>query len=407
MSPMLTLLISLVILNYLVESLIKILNYRESKKPLHPTLANLYSESEYRRSLQYSQANFALSIINSTYSIIIMIVALAAGLFGKVDSFVRERIQSEILIAIVFFAIIGLVSDLLDLPFDIYGTFVVESKFGFNKTTPATFVFDKVKGYLLAGGIGGALLALIIFIYQETGGAFWFLGWLLLSLFSLVMFMFGTTLILPLFNKLKPLEDGELKEEILKYCAQEGYSIGRLFVMDASKRSSKANAFFAGLGKSKTIVLFDTLIEKLSTREIMAVLAHEIGHYKRKHTLFGFVLSITQSLAIFAVLGWALRFPELSTALGSDGKSFHLSILAFFIIFSPLSFALDLITNSISRRNEYEADQFAKETYDGEPLKSGLITIATDSLANLSPHPLAVKVYASHPPLLQRLTALD
>jgi STE24 endopeptidase len=336
-----------------------------------------------------------------------MIVALAAGLFGKVDSFVRERIQSEILIAIVFFAIIGLVSDLLDLPFDIYGTFVVESKFGFNKTTPATFVFDKVKGYLLAGGIGGALLALIIFIYQETGGAFWFLGWLLLSLFSLVMFMFGTTLILPLFNKLKPLEDGELKEEILKYCAQEGYSIGRLFVMDASKRSSKANAFFAGLGKSKTIVLFDTLIEKLSTREIMAVLAHEIGHYKRKHTLFGFVLSITQSLAIFAVLGWALRFPELSTALGSNIKSFHLSILAFFIIFSPLSFALDLITNSISRRNEYEADQFAKETYDGEPLKSGLITIATDSLANLAPHPLAVKVYATHPPLLQRLTALD
>ena len=177
--------------------------------------------------------------------------------------------------------------------------------------------------------------------------------------------------------------------------------------MDASKRSSKANAFFAGLGKSKTIVLFDTLIEKLSTREIMAVLAHEIGHYKKKHTLFGFLLSITQSLAIFAVLGWALRFPELSTALGSDIKSFHLSILAFFIIFSPLSFVLDLFTNSISRRNEYEADQFAKNTYDGEPLKSGLITIATDSLANLSPHPLAVKVYATHPPLLQRLNALS
>ncbi|NDA80607.1 MAG: hypothetical protein EBX92_05690 [Actinobacteria bacterium] len=185
-----------------------------------------------------------------------------------------------------------------------------------------------------------------------------------------------------MFNKLKPLEDGELKSEILKYCDQEGYSIGRLFVMDASKRSSKANAFFAGLGKSKTIVLFDTLIEKLSTQEIMAVLAHEIGHYKRKHTLFGFVLSLAQSLVIFAVLGWALRFPELSTALGSAVQSFHLAILAFFIIFSPLSFAL-------------------------AHLKSGLIKIATDSLANLSPHPLAVKIYATHPPLLQRLNALD
>ena len=404
---MLTLIVALVILNYLVETLIKILNYRESKKPLHPTLANLYSESEYRRSLEYSQANFSLSVINGTYSIIIMVAALAFGLFGAIDQYVRERIESEILIALAFFAIVGLASDLLDLPFDIYGTFVVEAKFGFNKTTPATFILDKLKGYALAALIGGGLLALIVFIYQETGGAFWVLGWLLLSAFSLIMFMFGTTLILPLFNKLKPLEDGELKDEILKYCAQEGYSIGRLFVMDASKRSSKANAFFAGLGKSKTIVLFDTLIDKLTTKEIMAVLAHEIGHYKKKHTLFGFLLSIAQSLVIFAVLGWALRFPELSNALGSDVSSFHLSILAFFIIFSPLSFALDLISNSISRRNEYEADQFAKQTYDGEPLKSGLIKIATDSLANLSPHPLAVKIYSTHPPLLQRLAALN
>lgn len=407
MYPMLTLLVTLVILNYLVESLLKILNYRESKKPLHPTLANLYSESEYRRSLEYSQANFSLSIINATYSVVIMVLALVLGVFGEIDQYVRERVQSEILVALVFFAIIGIVSDLLDLPFDIYGTFVVEAKFGFNKTTPATFVLDKLKGYALAGLIGGGLLALIVFIYQETGSAFWILGWLLLSGFSLIMFMFGTTLILPLFNKLKPLEDGELKAEILNYCAQEGYSIGRLFVMDASKRSSKANAFFAGLGKSKTIVLFDTLIEKLSTSEIMAVLAHEIGHYKKKHTLYGFLLSIGQSLVIFAVLGWALRFPELSNALGSDIQSFHLSILAFFIIFSPLSFALDLITNGISRRNEYEADQFAKQTYDGNPLKSGLIKIATDSLANLSPHPLAVKIYATHPPLLQRLNALS
>ncbi len=404
---MLTLIVALVILNYLVETLIKILNYRESKKPLHPTLANLYSESEYRRSLEYSQANFSLSVINGTYSIIIMVAALGFGLFGAIDQYVRERIESEILIALAFFAIVGLASDLLDLPFDIYGTFVVEAKFGFNKTTPATFILDKLKGYALAALIGGGLLALIVFIYQETGGAFWVLGWLLLSAFSLIMFMFGTTLILPLFNKLKPLEDGELKDEILKYCAQEGYSIGRLFVMDASKRSSKANAFFAGLGKSKTIVLFDTLIDKLTTKEIMSVLAHEIGHYKKKHTLFGFLLSIAQSLAIFAVLGWALRFPELSNALGSDVSSFHLSILAFFIIFSPLSFALDLISNSISRRNEYEADQFAKQTYDGEPLKSGLIKIATDSLANLSPHPLAVKIYSTHPPLLQRLAALN
>ena len=404
---MLTLLILLVLLNYLVETTIKVLNFKESKKPLHPTLANLYSESEYQRSLEYSQANFTTSVANSTYSVAILVVALLMGVFGAIDRWVREFTSSEILIAIIFFAIIFLASDLLDLPFDLYGTFVIEAKFGFNKTTAKTFIFDKIKGYLLGGVLGGGLLTLIIFIYQNSGGAFWILGWLLLSLFSLVMFMFGTTLILPLFNKLKPLEDGELKDEILKYCQQEGYSIGRLFVMDASKRSSKANAFFAGLGKTKTIVLFDTLIEKLSTREIMAVLAHEIGHYKKKHTLVGFIISAIQSLIIFAVLGWALQFPELSQALGSEKQSFHLAILAFFIIFSPLSMILDLFTNSYSRRNEYAADQFAKVTYDAEPLKTGLIRIATDSLANLSPHPLAVKIYATHPPLLERLKALD
>jgi len=190
-----------------------------------------------------------------------MVAALALGVFGKLDEYVRGLVNSEILIALLFFAILGVASDLLDLPFDLYGTFVIEDRFGFNKTTAKTFILDKIKGYLLSGLIGGGLLALIIFIYQETGSAFWLLGWLLLSLFSLVMFMFGTTLILPLFNKLKPLEEGELKDEILNYCKQEGYSIGRLFVMDASKRSSKANAFFAGLGKSKTIELFDTLIE--------------------------------------------------------------------------------------------------------------------------------------------------
>jgi len=404
---MLTLLTVLVILNYLVEALVKVLNYRESKKPLHPTLANLYSESEYRRSLKYSEANFKLTIANSTYSILIMVGALQLGVFGAIDRYVRDFVQSEILIALLFFAILGIISDLLDLPFDLYGTFVIEERFGFNKTTGKTYLLDKIKGYLLGGVIGGALLALIIFIYQQTAGAFWILGWLLLAIFSLMMFMFGTTLILPLFNKLKPLEEGELKEEILQYCRQEGYAIGRLFVMDASKRSSKANAFFAGLGKSKTIVLFDTLIEKLSAREIMAVLAHEIGHYKKKHTLAAFSLSLVQSLIIFAVLGWALKFPELSEALGSQVQSFHLAILAFFIIFSPLSFLLELITNGVSRRNEYAADQFAKVTYDGEPLKSGLIKIATDSLANLSPHPLAVKIYATHPPLLERLHALS
>jgi len=219
--------------------------------------------------------------------------------------------------------------------------------------------------------------------------------------------MFGTSLILPLFNKLKPVEDGELKKEIEKYCASQGYSLGRLFVMDGSKRSTKANAFFSGLGKSKTIVLFDTLIEKLSTKEIVAVLAHEIGHYKRKHTLSMFIFTNVQTFATFALLGWLLGYPELSTALGAEESSFHLSALAFFILFTPLSIVLGLINNSWTRHNEYQADTFAKETYDVAPMRSALKKISTDSLANLSPHPLYVAFNYTHPTLLQRLNNLD
>jgi STE24 endopeptidase len=219
--------------------------------------------------------------------------------------------------------------------------------------------------------------------------------------------MFGTTLILPLFNKLKPLEEGELRQEIEKYCASQGYSLGRLFVMDGSKRSSKANAFFSGLGKSKTIVLFDTLIEKMNTKEIVAVLAHEIGHYKLKHTLSMFIATNIQSLVTFGLLGWLLQYDQLSKALGSDQPSFHLSALTFFILFTPLSVLLGLINNSWSRYCEYQADTYSKNTYLVEPMKSALSKISTDSLANLTPHPMYVAFNYTHPTLLQRLNNLS
>jgi STE24 endopeptidase len=246
----------------------------------------------------------------------------------------------------------------------------------------------------------------VLWIYQELGNKFWIFAWMLVGGFSLVMFMFGTTLILPLFNKLKPVEQGELRSAVEKYCASQGYSLGRLFVMDGSKRSTKANAFFSGMGRSKTIVLFDTLIEKLSTKEIVAVLAHEIGHYKKKHTLSMFIFSNIQTFGTFALLGWLLGYPELSTALGAQQSSFHLSALTFFILFTPLSIVLGLANNSWSRHNEFEADTFAKQTNDATALKSALKKISTDSLANLSPHPLYVAFNYTHPPLAQRLKNL-
>ena len=404
---LITALVLIVVLAYIVESLLDNLNQSRARNPLDPKIAGLYDAQERERSISYSAEKNRFGFYSATFSTVVMVLALSYGWFATIDNWVRERIDNQIVISLAFIALLSVISWWLNLPFQLYSIFGIEAKYGFNKITPKTFITDAIKGSILATIIGGTLLTAVLWLYQRLEGSFWIFAWALVSGFSLLMFMFGTTLILPLFNKLKPVEDGELKREIEKYCASQGYSLGRLFVMDGSKRSTKANAFFSGLGKSKTIVLFDTLIEKLSTKEIVAVLAHEIGHYKRKHTLSMFIFSNIQTFATFALLGWLLGYPELSTALGADQQSFHLSALAFFILFTPLSILLGLINNSWSRHNEYQADTFAKETYEVAPMRSALKKISTDSLANLSPHPLYVAFNYTHPPLLQRLNNLD
>jgi STE24 endopeptidase len=335
-----------------------------------------------------------------------MIIALTYGWFAKLDNWMRDKLDNQILISLGFIAALSVISWWINLPFQLYSIFGIEAKYGFNKITAKTFITDTIKATILSTLIGGLLLTAVLWIYQELGNKFWIFAWMLVGGFSLVMFMFGTTLILPLFNKLKPVEQGELRSAVEKYCASQGYSLGRLFVMDGSKRSTKANAFFSGMGRSKTIVLFDTLIEKLSTKEIVAVLAHEVGHYKKKHTLSMFIFSNIQTFGTFALLGWLLGYPELSTALGAEQSSFHLSALTFFILFTPLSIVLGLANNSWSRHNEFEADTFAKQTNDATALKSALKKISTDSLANLSPHPLYVAFNYTHPPLAERLKNL-
>ncbi|NDC52445.1 MAG: M48 family peptidase, partial [Actinobacteria bacterium] len=279
-------------------------------------------------------------------------------------------------------------------------------RFGFNKVTPRTFLLDLIKGTLVSVVVAGPVLALIIWLYVNFAEKFWLYGWLLVAAFSLFTFMFGTRLILPLFNKLTPLPEGELKTAITEYCQSQGYSLTRLFVMDGSKRSTKANAFFSGLGRSKMIVLFDTLVEKLTTKEVVGVLAHEIGHYKRKHTLAMFIMSILQTLAIFALLGWLLQYEQLSTALGAEQSSFHLSAITFFILLGPLNLLLGLLNNSLSRKNEFDADQFGKITYSAKEMRTALEKTAKDSLANLTPHPAYVAFNYTHPPLAERLRAL-
>ena len=404
---LLTVVVSIVLIAYITEALLDHLNQSTAGDALDPSVADLYDPSERKRSIAYSAEKTRFGFYSSTFSTIIMILALCYGWFAALDSWVRDRFDNQIVVSLIFIASLSVISWWLNLPFQLYSIFGIEARYGFNKITPKTFIVDTMKGTVLATLIGGALLTAVLWIYQELGGRFWIFAWALVSGFSLIMFMFGTSLILPLFNKLTPVADGELRTAIEKYCASQGYSLGRLFVMDGSKRSTKANAFFSGLGSSKTIVLFDTLIEKLSTREIVAVLAHEIGHYKKKHTLSMFIFSNIQTFATFALLGWLLGYPELSTALGAENASFHLSALTFFILFTPLSILLGLLNNSWSRHNEFQADTFARETNDAGALKSALKKISTDSLANLSPHPLYVAFNYTHPPLAQRLRNLD
>lgn len=398
--------IFILVASFLFDVVLNRLNLKHSEKPIDPEYSFLYDDQKRESALEYQRVNYKTNLLSDSITTIFTVLVLALGGFGAVDKFVRTYSDNEILIGLGFIAIVSLLGSIISLPFSIYSTFVIEAKFGFNKTTVKTFVTDKIKGTIIGAIIGAPLFSAIVWIYQGLGDYFWLAAWILISAFSLFSFAFGTTLILPRFNKLSPLEDGDLKKAILDYCNSQGYSVGRLFVMDGSKRSTKANAFFAGIGKSKTIVLYDTLIEKLSVEEVVAVLAHEVGHYKRKHTLAMFISSLAQTLATTALLGWMLNYPEVSFALGAEVHSFHIAATTFFLLFTPISMVIGLAYMALSRRNEFDADEYSTSTYPKGVLGTALGKISTDALANLNPHPLYVKVHYTHPPVIERLKAL-
>jgi len=309
--------------------------------------------------------------------------------------------------AIGFFGILMVLSEIFSLPFSLYKTFVIEEKFGFNKTTVVTYISDKIKGYILTIIVGGGLIALMSYIFDLAPNYFWLIAWGVVTAFSLFMTAFYTSWFLPLFNKLSPLQAGELRSKIEEYSKKVDFPLNNIFVMDASKRSSKANAFFSGIGSKKSIVLYDTLIKEHSTDELVAVLAHEVGHYKRKHIFKNQILSILSTGIVFFILGWALNNPNLSGALGADQPSFHMGLVAFSLLYSPISMLMGIFMNRLSRKYEYEADDYAKTTSDANALKTCLKKMSVHHLSNLQPHPAYVYVNYSHPPLLDRLKALN
>ena len=400
--------VTLVLIDFASERVINFLNEQSKNQPLSPQAAEIYTAADYQKSMAYGTANYKLESLSSVISTCVILAAIILGVFAKIDNFIRERISDNLLVTVIFIAVLIVVSVIGSLPASIYSTFVIETKYDFNKTTPRLFIADQVKNLLLSLGIGLPLLYAIARIYQELQSVFWLVAWLLVASFTLFMFVFGTRIFLPIFNKLKPLPEGELRDEIEIYCNSQGFPLSKLYEMDASKRSTKLNAFFSGMGKVKIIGLYDTLIEKLNTKEIVAVLAHEVGHYKRKHIFTMFLFSQVQTLIMFSLMGWLLSNPNLSAALGSKIPSFHLSMLAFFLLFIPVSTVLGLINNSFSRHNEYQADQYSIETYPGavEYMYSALKKLSVNSLSNLNPHPVYVAVHYSHPPILQRLARL-
>ena len=296
--------------------------------------------------------------------------------------------------------------DIITTPFSYYRTFIIEEKFGFNKTTNKVFWLDKIKGWFLTIIVGGIILGAITWFYQQTGESFWIYTWILITLFSVFVNFFYSKLIVPIFNKQTPLEDGSLKNAIENYAKSVGFQLSNIFVIDGSKRSTKANAYFSGFGAQKRITLYDTLINDLDEDEIVAVLAHEVGHYKRKHIIFNLISSTLLTGLTLFILSLFIGSPLLSNALGVENPSFHIGLIAFGILYSPISEITGLFMNYVSRKFEYQADNFAKETFSAEPLITSLKKLSKNSLSNLTPHPLYVKIHFSHPTLYQRVKNL-
>lgn len=408
--------ISLVIFNYLFSNLLDYMNHRNWKDEIPNELKDFYDKEKYKKAKNYALSKNKISLFSSSLSFLLVISLIVFNGYGIIDQFVSSsisrffaslQISSNFIQSGIFFLILFILNSFISIPFSYYNTFVIEEKFGFNKTTKLTFFIDIIKSTLLSFFIGGILLFLALYLYENLNDGFWLWLWIGLSLLMILINMFYADLIVPIFNKLTPLDDGELRNKIEKYSKDVGYLLKNIYVIDGSKRSTKANAFFSGLGPRKTIALYDTLIEKHTENELVAVLAHEVGHFKKKHIFSGLIMSIIQIGIMSFFFELCLKLPEISIALGGLESSFHLGIVGFSIIFSPISILSGIIMNYKSRKNEFEADAYAKETFNGEDLSLALKKLSVDSLSNIYPHPLYVFFHYSHPPLIQRLRALN
>lgn len=392
--------------DFIIERILEGVNRRAMSPVLPESLRGIYDEKEYERFRNYKCENNRFEWFSSTVSFLVMLGFLCLGGFGWWNGIVVSWFDHPVLQTLVFMLGLSLASGIISLPFDWYATFRIEEKYGFNKTTGKTYLADLVKGMALSGIIGGLLLAAVVWFYEWAGPLFWLYAWGGITLFSVFMAMFYAQLIVPLFNKQVPLEEGSLRIKISEFARNAGFKLTDIYVIDGSKRTTKANAWFTGFGPKKRIVLYDTLIQDLTEEEIVAVLAHEVGHYKKKHTLQFMLASVLQAGIMLGLFSLFVNEPALSEALGGDKAYFQLGLVAFTILYSPVSMVLGLFMNVWSRNNEYQADRFAAQQGQGEYLISGLKKISVKALSNLTPHPVYEWVYYSHPSLLKRIKAI-
>lgn len=399
--------IAIYIIFFVFDKVVDYLNTLNWSDELPEEAKWIYDEEKYKKSQDYEKTKFSFSKITSIFSFIIMLLMLIFWWFGLLDIFLRTYISNPIWLSLSFFGIIILIQTIIQLPFAYYETFVIEEKFGFNKMTKKLFVIDTIKSIFLTMILGWLISSIIIYIYSIFWTNFWILAWIFMTCISMFMMMFYSTLIVPLFNKQTPLEDWELKTAINNFAEKVGFKLDNIFVIDGSKRSSKANAYFSGIGAKKRIVLYDTLINDLTTDELVWVLAHEIGHYKKKHVWQMLSMSIIQTGFMLFLLSLMINNLEIAKAMWAQNTSFHIWMIAFSLLFTPISLVLGILSSIMSRKNEYEADNFAKTNFDWKELINALKRLSINNLSNLRPHRIYEFIHYSHPTVLKRIANLE
>lgn len=400
--------ITAIIVEYLLSSVSSFLDIKNITPIIPQDFKKAYDEKKYVQSQEYLKARTRFGLFSSTFSLCLILIVIHSDIFGVLDQYVRIQTENYILQGLMFVGLIYIFQDIISLPFSLYNTFVIEQKFGFNKTTLGLFIIDKIKGYAIFIVLGSVVITPLLYffhLYSEIG---WLIAWIILTVFMIGIQPLFVHVIAPMFNKFIPLEEGELREEIEKYTGKVDFPLARIDIMDGSKRSAHSNAYFTGFGKSRRIAIFDTLVEKHSTKEIVSVVAHEVGHYKLKHVLQGTILGIIETGIMLFAFNLIMNDISLFHVFGANQLSVHAGIVFFSMLYAPVSMLTSIITTAISRKNEFEADKYSLDTTnDGQALISMLIGLSANNLSHLTPHPMKVFLSYSHPPVTDRIKAVN